>query len=53
MSYLSRLSADYETLLGNLNHYHEIIQSNRSELHPVEELVEVDYEGQDNQIDVI
>ena len=46
-------AADYETLLGNLNHYHEIIQSNRSELHPVEELVEVDYDGQDNHIDVI
>ncbi len=46
-------AADYETLLGNLNHYHEIIQSKRSELHPVEELVEVDYDGQDNHIDVI
>ena len=35
--------ADYDTLLGNLNHYHDIIQSNRAELHPVEdELVEVD-----------
>ncbi|MBO5166456.1 MAG: vacuolar family H+-ATPase subunit H [Lachnospiraceae bacterium] len=35
--------ADYDTLLGNLNHYHDIIQSNRAELNPAEdELVEVD-----------
>ena len=29
--------SNYETLIGNLNHYHDIIQSNRAELHPVEE----------------
>lgn len=29
--------ADYDTLIGNLGHYHEIIQSNRAELHPVED----------------
>lgn len=46
-------ASDYETLVGNLNHYHEIIQANRSELHPVEELVEVDYDGQGDHIDVI
>ncbi len=33
---------NYDTLINNLNQYHEIIQSNRAELHPVEEeLVEV------------
>lgn len=31
---------NYENLVGNLNHYKDIIQSNRNELHPVEELVE-------------
>lgn len=46
-------ASDYETLMGNLNHYHEIIQANRSELHPVEELVTVDYDGQGDNIDVI
>ena len=34
--------ANYDTLIGNLNQYYEIIQSNRAELHPVdEELVEM------------
>lgn len=46
-------AADYDALIGNLNSYHEIIQSNRAELHPVEELVEVPYDGQDGNIDVI
>lgn len=32
--------SNYENLVGNLNHYRDIIQSNRNELHPVEELVE-------------
>jgi len=30
----------YENLLGGLNQYKDIIQSNRAELHPVEDLVE-------------
>lgn len=30
-------SSNYENLLGSLNQYKDIIQSNRSELHPVEE----------------
>lgn len=30
-------SAHYENLIGSLNHYQEIIQSNRSELHPEEQ----------------
>ena len=32
--------SNYENLVTNLNHYKDIIQSNRNELHPVEELVE-------------
>ncbi len=36
-------AANYDNLLNNMNHYLEIIQSNRAELHPAEEdLVEVD-----------
>ncbi len=36
-------AANYDNLLNNMNHYMEIIQSNRAELHPVEdELTEVD-----------
>ncbi|MBQ7918842.1 MAG: vacuolar family H+-ATPase subunit H [Lachnospiraceae bacterium] len=31
---------NYENLVSNMNHYKDIIQSNRNELHPVEELVE-------------
>lgn len=30
-------SANYESLIGNLNHYHDIIQANRAELHPAED----------------
>ena len=37
-------SSNYDTLIGNLNQYRDIIQSNRSELHPVDE----DLEGIDN-----
>ena len=40
-------TANYDTLIGNLNHYHEIIQSNRAELHPAEdELEEVDMDAE-------
>lgn len=40
-------TANYDTLIGNLNHYHEIIQSNRAELHPAEdELEEVDLDAE-------
>ena len=49
-------SANYENLLSNMNHYLEIIQSNRAELHPAEEddLVEVDLnDDTDGGIDVI
>ena len=45
---------DYNTLIGNLNHYHEIVQSNRAELNPPEdELVEVDLNEAQEGIDVI
>ena len=33
-------SSNYDTLIGNLNQYQDIIQSNRSELHPVDEDLE-------------
>lgn len=33
-------SANYDALIGNLNQYRDIIQSNRSELHPVDEDLE-------------
>lgn len=40
-------TANYDTLIGNLNHYHDIIQSNRAELHPAEdELEEVDLDAE-------
>lgn len=45
---------DYDTLIGNLNHYYEIVQSNRAELNPAEdELVEVDLNEAQEGIDVI
>lgn len=33
-------AANYENLIGSMNQYKEIIQSNRSELHPAEEDIE-------------
>ena len=30
-------TANYDSLVGNLNHYHDIIQGNRAELHPAED----------------
>ena len=33
-------SANYDALIGNLNQYRDIIQSNRSELHPADEDLE-------------
>ncbi len=43
-------SANYENLLGGMNHYLEIIQSNRAELHPAEDLEEDDL-GNDKDLD--
>lgn len=36
---ISSAVSNYESLLGDLNHYKDIIQSNRSELHPVEDMI--------------
>lgn len=47
-------AANYESLIGNLNHYHDIIQANRAELHPVEdELAEVELEASKEGLNVI
>ena len=35
--------ANYENLIGSLNHYQDIIQSNRSELHPAEAAQSADF----------
>lgn len=41
---------NYDTLIGNLNHYQDIIQGNRAELHPAEDdLVEVDLDAQESE----
>ncbi len=46
--------ANYDTLIGNLRHYQDIIQSNRAELHPAEDdLEEVNLDEQKDAIDVI
>lgn len=46
--------SNYDTLIGNLHHYQDIIQSNRAELHPSEdELEEVDLDEPKENIDVI
>ena len=46
--------ANYDTLIGNLRHYQDIIQSNRAELHPAEDdLEEVNLDEQKDSIDVI
>lgn len=39
-SSIQSANANYENLLGSLNQYKDIIQSNRSELHPVEEEID-------------
>ena len=45
---------NYDSLIGSLNHYNDIIQSNRAELHPTEdELEEVTLDEQEDSIDVI
>lgn len=47
-------ASDYDILVGNLNHYQDIIQSNRAELHPVEDdLSEVNMDEPRESIDVI
>ncbi len=46
---------NYENLLGSMNHYKDIIQSNRSELHPAEEddLVDISLTDEDAGLNVI
>ncbi len=47
-------TSNFENLLGSLNHYKDIIQSNRNELHPVEEDIEnVVLEAEDDEADGI
>ena len=47
--------SNYDALISNLNHYQDVIQSNRAELHPVEEdeIVEVDLDDETDDISVI
>jgi len=40
-SSIQSASANFDNLLGSLNQYKDIIQSNRNELHPVEDMEEV------------
>ena len=49
-------AAQYDNLINSLNHYQDIVQSNRSELHPVEDELEnvpLTEETADEEIDVI
>lgn len=48
--------SNYDSLIGNLSHYHDIIQSNRAELHPSEDdlsTMELDTDKSIESIDVI
>ncbi len=55
ISSVQSANTNYENLIGSLNQYKDIIQSNRSELHPVEEDIDdVPLENDDaDTIDVI
>jgi ABC-type transporter Mla subunit MlaD len=44
---------NYESLIGSLNQYRDIIQSNRQELHPVEDLEEVILDDGSDGLNVI
>ncbi len=46
-------TSNYENLVGSLNQYRDIIQSNRRELHPVEDLETVILDDSDQGPDVI
>ncbi len=49
-------TTNYESLIGSLNQYRDVIQSNRSELHPAEEDMDteaLDTTGESEDIDVI
>lgn len=44
---------NYDSLIGSLNQYRDIIQSNRNELHPVEDLEDVEISGHGDSEDGI
>lgn len=47
-------TSNYESFIGSMNQYREIIQSNRQELHPVEDLEEVVLDESDKDgLDII
>ncbi|MDE7270432.1 MAG: vacuolar family H+-ATPase subunit H, partial [Acetatifactor sp.] len=46
-------STNYESLVGSMNQYRDIIQSNRRELHPVDDLETVILDDADQGPDVI
>lgn len=54
VSSVQSANTNYENLIGSLNQYKDIIQSNRSELHPVEEDIDdVPLENDDDAADAI
>lgn len=54
VSSVQSANTNYENLIGSLNQYKDIIQSNRSELHPVEEDIDdVPLENDDDTADAI
>lgn len=46
-------SSNYESLIGSLNQYRDIILSNRQELHPVEDIEDVILDDANDKINVI
>ena len=47
-------TSNYESFIGSMNQYRDIIQSNRQELHPVEDLEEVILDESDSEeLDII
>ena len=47
-------TSNYESFIGSMNQYRDIIQSNRQELHPVEDLEEVILDESDpDELDII
>lgn len=43
--------SNYDNLIGSLNHYRDIIQSNRNELHPVEDIEVTDLDDESTGTD--
>lgn len=46
-------TTNHENFMNSMTQYRDIIQSNRRELHPVQDLEEVSLDGSDESIDVI